>query len=88
MYQGSPPNLLNMEVLALFIDRLRKLSREMMKRDRVPLRLVIFDTYAKTFGFGANENEAHEPLQCPIAMELIAEKLGVAVLAVSHFGKD
>ena len=85
-YQGSPPNLLQPAVLAAFIERLRLLSAEMMKTHGMPLRMVCFDTFAKSFGL--NEDKAHESVAAHNVMEKIAETLNVAVVAVGHFGKD
>ena len=70
-----------------FIRMAHDVSKEMVKRSGVPLRLIVIDTTLAQFPIG-NWNDPAAVTLATNAMARIASETGAAVLGVHHHGKD
>ena len=81
-----PPDLLSDEGLAHFIAHLKFLGANLIVDGLPPLRLVVFDTFSRSFPT-VGENNAKEVGLAMVALEKIATTLNLCVVASHHLSK-
>lgn len=86
-YEKGAPDLLTPKGLKAFMVELSAAAAAMVERYAVPLRLVIIDTFGQAFTL-EDENASANVAKATQAMQKIADKFSVAVMAVHHFGKN